>query len=225
MKILVIEDEPELNHSVVAFLRQAGYIVESATSFRQALEKIEGYVYDCIVLDIMLPGGSGLELLRVLKEDRKDEGVIIVSAKGSLDDKITGIALGADDYLAKPFHLSELMVRIAAIIRRKQFNGQTMVIAGEISIDLLAKMVMVNEQQVELTQKEFALLLFFITNRNRVLSKNAIVEHLWGDDMGLADSYDLVYSHIKNLRKKLFVNGNVDYIKSVYGVGYKMQLP
>ncbi len=223
MKILVIEDEPELNHSVVAFLRQAGYIVESAMSFRQALEKIEGYVYDCIVLDIMLPGGSGLELLRVLKEDRKDEGVIIVSAKDSLDDKITGIALGADDYLAKPFHLSELMVRIAAIIRRKQFNGQPMVIAGEISIDLLAKTVMVNEQPVELTQKEFALLLFFITNRNRVLSKNAIVEHLWGDDMGLADSYDLVYSHIKNLRKKLFVNGNVDYIKSVYGVGYKMQ--
>jgi len=224
LKILVIEDEPELNHSVVAFLRQAGYIVESAMSFRQALEKIEDYTYDCIVLDIMLPGGSGLELLRILKEDRKDDGVIIVSAKDSLDDKITGIALGADDYLAKPFHLSELMVRIAAIIRRKQFNGQTMVMAGEISIDLLAKIVMVNEQPVELTQKEFALLLFFITNRNRVLSKNAIVEHLWGDDMGLADSYDLVYSHIKNLRKKLFVNGNVDYIKSVYGVGYKMQL-
>lgn len=225
MKILVIEDEPELNRTVVEFLQTAGYLVESAATFREAMAKIDDYTYDCIILDIMLPGGSGLELLRLLREDKKNDGVIIVSAKDSLDDKINGIALGADDYLAKPFHLSELAVRVAAIIRRKYFNGQTIVTVGDITIDIQAKIVKVNTVVVELTQKEFSLLLFFVTNCNRVLSKNAIVQHLWGDDMDLVDSYDFVYSHIKNLRKKLSVSGDLDYIKSIYGVGYKMQVP
>lgn len=225
MKILVIEDEPELNRTVVEFLQTAGYLVESAATFREAMAKIDDYTYDCIILDIMLPGGSGIELLRLLREDKKNDGVIIVSAKDSLDDKINGIALGADDYLAKPFHLSELAVRVAAIIRRKYFNGQTIVTVGDITIDIQAKIVKVNTVVVELTQKEFSLLLFFVTNCNRVLSKNAIVQHLWGDDMDLVDSYDFVYSHIKNLRKKLSVSGDLDYIKSIYGVGYKMQVP
>jgi DNA-binding response OmpR family regulator len=224
VKVLVIEDEPELNQTVVGFLQTAGYLVESATTFSGAMEKIDDYSYDCIILDIMLPGGSGLELLRVLREDKKNDGVIIVSAKDSLDDKINGIALGADDYLAKPFHLAELAVRVAAIIRRKYFNGQTIVTVGDICIDIQAKTVKVNTVEVELTQKEFSLLLFFITNRNRVLSKNAIVQHLWGDDMDLVDSYDFIYAHIKNLRKKLSVSGDVDYVKSIYGVGYKFQV-
>lgn len=224
MKILVIEDEPELRLTVAAFLQTGGYLVESAATFKEAMEKMDDYNYDCIILDIMLPGGSGLELLRILREDRKTDGVIIVSAKDSLDDKISGIALGADDYLAKPFHLSELAVRVAAIIRRKHFNGQTIVTAGDITIDVQAKTVKVKTTEVELTQKEFSLLLFFVTNLNRVLSKNAIVQHLWGDDMDLADSYDFIYAHIKNLRKKLTVAGDADYIRSIYGVGYKMQV-
>ena len=210
---------------MVEFLTSAGYRCESVFSYKDGLEKIDYHSYDCIVLDIMLPGGSGLEILRYIKEDRKTDGVIIISAKGALEDKIEGLQLGADDYLIKPFHLSELSVRIAAIIRRKQFNGQSVVNAGEIQIDTMSKSVRVNNTPVDLTQKEFQLLLFFAVNRNRVLSKNAIAQHLWGDDMDYPDNYDFIYSHIKNLRKKILAAGGTDPVRSVYGEGYKMQLP
>lgn len=225
LKILVIEDEETLNLSMVEFLTSAGYRCESVFSYKDGLEKIDYHSYDCIVLDIMLPGGSGLEILRYIKEDRKTDGVIIISAKGALEDKIEGLQLGADDYLIKPFHLSELSVRIAAIIRRKQFNGQSVVNAGEIQIDTMSKSVRVNNTPVDLTQKEFQLLLFFAVNRNRVLSKNAIAQHLWGDDMDYPDNYDFIYSHIKNLRKKILAAGGTDPVRSVYGEGYKMQSP
>lgn len=224
LKLLIIEDERSLNQSIVDFLSAAGYLCESAVNYQQALEKIEYHTYDCIVLDLMLPGGSGLDLLRYLKQDKKSDGVIIVSAKGSLEDKIEGLEIGADDYLTKPFHLSELSVRIAAIIRRKSFNGQSNLTAGDIQIDTAGKTVLVKSQKVELTQKEFQLLLFLFINRNRLLSKNAIAQHLWGDDMDLPASYDFIYSHIKNLRKKIVAAGSEDCIKSMYGEGYKMQL-
>lgn len=210
---------------MVDFLSAAGYLCESVYSYKDALEKIEYHTYDCIVLDIMLPGGSGLDILHYLKQDKKTDGVIIISAKGALEDKIEGLQLGADDYLIRPFHLSELSVRIAAIIRRKSFNGQTIITAGDIQIDTVGKSVNINKRQVDLTQKEFQLLLFLVVNRNRILSKNAIAQHLWGDDMDFPANYDFIYSHIKNLRKKIVAAGSEDCIKSMYGEGYKMQLP
>lgn len=210
---------------MVDFLTAAGYLCESVFAYKEALEKMDYHSYDCIVLDIMLPGGSGLDLLHYLKLDKKNDGVIIISARGALEDKIEGLQLGADDYLIKPFHLAELSVRIAAIIRRKSFNGQSLVTAGGIQIDTVSKSVTINSNPVDLTQKEFQLLLFLVVNRNRILSKNAIAQHLWGDQMDFPDNYDFIYSHIKNLRKKIVAAGGEDSIKSMYGEGYKMQLP
>ena len=224
MKLLIIEDELSLNQSMVEFLSASGYLCESVFNFKNAVEKIELYDYDCIILDIMLPGGSGLQILKYLKQNNKTDGVIIISAKDSLEDKIHGIELGADDYLTKPFHLSELSVRVAAIIRRKQFQGQSIIIAGDIEVDTLGKSISIQQQNVELTQKEFQLLLFLIINKNKVISKNAIAEHLWGDDMDMASNFDFIYAHIKNLRKKITVAGGEDLIKSLYGVGYKLQI-
>ena len=147
------------------------------------------------------------------------DGVLIISARNSLDDKVKGLTLGADDYLSKPFHLSELSARIAAIIRRKNFDGNSLLKFHSISIDTVAKLVSVNNKPLELTRKEYELLLYFVSNKKRVISKNAIAEHLWGDDM--EGNNDFIYTHIKNLRKKLIDAGNADYIKSVYGMGYK----
>ena len=224
MKLLIVEDETSLNHSIVDFLSATGYLCESVFNYADAVNKIDYHDYDCIILDIMLPGGSGLELLRYLKQDGKTDGVIIISAKGALEDKIEGLQLGADDYLTKPFHLSELGVRVAAILRRKNFNGQSVMQIGNIQIDTIGKTVTVNKQPVELTQKEYQLLLFLTINKNRVLTKNAIAQHLWGDDMDFPANYDFIYSHIKNLRKKMMAAGSEDCIKSIYGAGYKMQV-
>jgi len=225
LKLLIIEDEASLSQSIVEFLSASNYICEWAGNFFDALEKIELYDYDCIILDIMLPGGSGLQLLEYLKKNNKTDGVIIISAKDSLDDKINGLQLGADDYLTKPFHLSELSVRIAAIIRRKKFQGQSAITIADIEIDTVGQSVKINQQTIELTQKEFQLLLFFVINKNKVLSKNAIAQHLWGDDMYLASNFDFIYAHIKNLRKKIIAAGGEDHLRSIYGAGYKMYLP
>ena len=224
MKLLIIEDEISLKQSMVDFLTASSYLCETASNFRDALEKVELYDYDCIILDIMLPGGSGLELLKSLKQNNKSDGIIIISAKGELDDKIKGIEMGADDYLAKPFHLSELAVRIAAIIRRKSFQGKSHMILGNITIDIQGKRVTVENKELDLTQKEYQLLVYLAINKNRVLSKNAIAQHLWGDDMDFPDNYDFIYAHIKNLRKKLEATGSEDCIRSIYGEGYKMQI-
>lgn len=219
MKILIIEDEKALSESMVTYLKGEAYICETALDYATALNKIDSYDYDCILLDIMLPGGSGLQILKELKADKKMDGVLIISAKNSLDDKIAGLKLGADDYLSKPFHLSELSARIAAIIRRRNFDGNNRIQFNEIVIDTQAKEVTLNNAPLELTRKEYELLLYFISNKRRVISKNAIAEHLWGDE--LEGNYDFIYTHIKNLRKKLMEAGVADYIKSVYGMGYK----
>ena len=224
MKILIIEDEAALNKSMVDYLSSQQYLCESAADFKSALDKIEQYAYDCIVLDLMLPGGSGLDLLQVLKDANKMDGVIIISARNELEDKIEGLQRGADDYLTKPFHLSELSVRIAAIIRRKNMQSSNIVSFEEITLDVTAKTVMVNMANVALTRKEYDLLLYFIINKNRVVSKNAMASHLWGDDMDMADNYDFIYAHIKNLRKKLLAAGAGDYVHSVYGMGYKFSI-
>ena len=219
VKILIIEDEKDLSESIAVYLKSEDYVCEVASTYNKALEKTESYDYDCILLDITLPGGSGLDILRDLKANNKMDGVLIISARNSLDDKVTGLTLGADDYLAKPFHLSELSARVAAIIRRKNFEGNDLLKFQNISIDTRAKLVSVNNKPLDLTRKEYELLLYFVSNKKRVISKNAIAEHLWGDDM--EGNNDFIYTHIKNLRKKLSDTGDADYIKSVYGMGYK----
>ncbi|WP_231425946.1 response regulator transcription factor [Pedobacter sp. Leaf250] len=222
MKILVIEDEESLMQSIVSYLKGEGNICEMVNSYWNALEKINLYSYDCILLDLTLPGGDGLKILSELKKMNKQEGVLIISARHSLDDKLNGLEMGADDYLVKPFHLSELKARITAIVRRKSFSGSNVMSFNEISVNLLAMDVKVNDKSIILTKKEYDLLIYFISNQGKVITKNAIAEHLWGDEIDMSDDFDFIYTHIKNLRKKLIEAGAKDYIKSMYGVGYKL---
>jgi DNA-binding response OmpR family regulator len=224
MKILVIEDEKELAESIGQYLSEENYLCEFALTFDEAIEKIDSYAYDCILLDLMLPGGNGIKILEHLKKDNKQEGVIIISAKNSLEDKIKGLQIGADDYLAKPFHLSELAARIYSILRRKQFGNVNTIQQNELSIDLLAKTVTVNNREVSLTKKEFDLLLYFISNKNRVISKSALAEHLSGDIADMMDNHDFVYAHVKNLKKKLTSAGCENYLKTIYATGYKWEI-
>lgn len=222
MKLLIIEDEKELASGIVTYLRQENYICDLARGYKEALDKIESWDYDCIVLDITLPDGSGLTLLQDLKKNKKNDGVIIISAKHSITDRINGLKLGADDYLVKPFHLSELAARIAAIIRRKMHDGSNIISFQEIQIDTIANEVSINGKQAELTRKEYQLLLYLMANQGKVIPKNALMDHLWSEEMGYGESFDFIYTHIKNLRKKLQQLGCNDYIKSVYGMGYKL---
>jgi DNA-binding response OmpR family regulator len=224
MKILIIEDEPELIKSMTHYLRQESYVCEVAMTAREADDKIVLFDYDCILLDISLPDGNGLKILESLKSQHKSDGVIIITAKNSLEDRVKGLHLGADDYLAKPFYLPELSARVAAIIRRKQFDGNTQKSFNEITIDLAAKEIRVHGKSVDVTRKEYDLLVFLVANKNRVVSKNAIAEHLSGDHAELLDKFDFIYSHMKNLKKKLAEAGSEDYIKTIYGLGYKFAL-
>lgn len=221
MKILVVEDETALLESIQQYLLHEGFVCETAMTYSDASDKILLFDYDVVLLDITLPDGNGLTLLQALKKKNVQTGVLIISAKNSLDDKITGLDIGADDYLTKPFHLAELNARVKAVIRRKNFEGKEKLIFNEITLQPDSLEVQVCEQTLELTKKEYELLLYFITNRNRVLSKAAIAEHLWGDYMENADNFDFVYTHIKNLRKKMLAAGGNDYIKTAYGFGYK----
>lgn len=224
MKILIVEDEKELAQDIVNYLSGQNYLCEVAENYNQATDKIAVYQYDCILLDIMLPDGNGLALLELLKEENKQDGVIIISAKNSIEDKVKGLQIGADDYLAKPFHHSELSARIHSIIRRKQFNSSNIIQLNEITIDLLGKTVKVNDVPISLTKKEIDLLLFFIGNKNRVISKSALAEHLSGDIADMFDNHDFVYAHVKNLKKKLTEAGYDNYIKTIYGTGYKWEI-
>ncbi|ARS39225.1 DNA-binding response regulator [Sphingobacteriaceae bacterium GW460-11-11-14-LB5] len=221
MKILIIEDEQALLESILTYFTGEGNICEYASDFASANEKISLYSYDCILLDLGLPGGEGLELLTKLKQLKKRDGILIISARHSLDDKLMGLDLGADDYLVKPFHLSELKARVSAIIRRKNFDGDNIILFNEITVDVSAIKITVNGHRVTLTKKEFDLLVYFLSNRNKVVTKNAMAEHLWGDEMDLSDDFDFIYTHVKNLRKKLVEAGAADYLRSVYGIGYK----
>jgi DNA-binding response OmpR family regulator len=223
MKILIIEDEHELAKDIAEYLSGESYLCEFAATYSEALEKTESYQYDCILLDLMLPGGSGLEILESLKKQNKQDGVIIISAKNSIEDKVKGLQIGADDYLAKPFHLSELSARVYSIIRRKQFGNTNTIEQHELKIDLPAKSVTVNNEPVALTKKEFDLLLLFIGNKNKVISKSALAEHLSGDIADMLDNHDFVYAHIKNMKKKLTDAGCGNYLKTIYGTGYKWE--
>jgi DNA-binding response OmpR family regulator len=223
MKILIVEDEAELAKSISEYLSEENYLCENAATYSEAMHKIELFDYDCILLDIMLPDGNGLRILEELKKQNKQDGVIIISAKNALDDKIEGLKLGADDYLTKPFHLSELMARVYSIIRRKQFSSSNVVKQNELQIDLLAKTVAVNNESISLTKKEFDLLIYFIGNKNKVISKSTLAEHLSGDFADMLDNHDFVYAHVKNLKKKLYDAGCEHYLKTVYGTGYKWE--
>jgi len=223
MKVLVIEDEIALLQDIKKYLEVENMVVETAPDFHEAKHKISDFEYDCIVVDINLPNGSGFDLVQELKSQKAKTGIIIISARNSLDDKLKGLNIGADDYLVKPFHLSELNARINSIIRRRFQEGNNMTIFNEIEIDHIAQNVTINDKLLILTRKEFDLLVYFITNKNKVLSQLAIVEHLWPDEIELSDSYAFLYTHIRNLRKKMLDAGCTNYLKSVYGIGYKWE--
>jgi len=223
MKILLIEDEPELQKSIRQYLEMEGNVVEIASDYNDGESKIALYGYDCILVDITLPKGSGLDLIKKIKDKKSKAGVIIISAKNSLDDKVSGLDLGADDYLPKPFHLSELNSRIKALIRRKSFDGDIEITVNEIKILPDERRVLVHNKEVILTTKEYDLLLYFVANKNRVVSKGALAEHLWGDDSDRLDNFDFIYNHVKNLRKKLLERECEDYLQTIYGIGYNFK--
>lgn len=222
MKILIIEDQSELRNAVRQSLEKESYIVEEAATFIQAMEKVASFDYDCILLDIMLPGGNGLDILKELKKTERDDNVIILSAKDSISDKVSGLELGADDYLAKPFHLSELTARVKSVLRRKSFSGKQFVTLGEMDLDMEGRRALFGKTDLQLNRKEFDILCYLSLNQNRLVNKSALAEHVWGDFMDQADDFEFIYSQIKNLRKKLSaVEGSVQ-IQAVYGLGYKL---
>ena len=221
MRLLIIEDEIELSKSICSYMEKNNFICEASYDFSDAIQKIGNRNYECILLDINLPQGNGLTLLKEMKGMGRPGGVLIISAKNSLNDKLDGFSFGADDYLTKPFHLPELSARVASILRRKYFGGQNRVVTDDLTIEIQDKIVYWKNRPIDLTRKEYELLLYFTANKNKVVTKEAIVEHLWGDHIDMNDNYDFIYTHIKNLRKKLIQKGCHDYIKAIYGMGYK----
>ena len=225
MKLLIIEDNIDLAESIEKYLSAEGYVCELVYTVEKAFEKVKLYDYDCILLDISLPDGNGFTILEELKRLNKQDGVIIISAKDSLDDKLKGLVIGADDYLTKPFHLAELSMRIMAVIRRRKFNGNNLLQIGDITVNLIEKSVFCKQTKIEqLSPREYDLLLFFMSAPKRVLTKDTIAEHLMGDSADFFDNFDIVYAHVKNLKKKLKLAGCENYIKTIYGMGYKFEI-
>jgi DNA-binding response OmpR family regulator len=222
MKILVIEDEYRLLKTIEEFLLSEQYVVEKAIDYHSAIEKVMMYDYDCILLDISLPGGSGLKVLEEMKKEGKAGNIIIISAKNSIEDKISGLDSGADDYLTKPFHMLELHARIRAVMRRKQRDGQQILSTGNMSVNFAQRQIFVDNNPLKLNRKEFDMLIFFLTNKNRLITMEALAEHVWGDCIDMADSFDFVYSQVKNLRKKLKSSGSTAILENVYGAGYRL---
>ncbi len=224
MKLLVVEDEVSLLHSILEYFTQEDYLCEGSSTYPESIRKIEDNKYDCIILDINLPGGNGLQLLQHLRKNKKDDGVIIISARNSLDDKIAGLNLGADDYITKPFHLSELNARVNALMRRRYPKGINVLELGNLQLDILSRTAKCDDKPISLTKNEFDLLAYLLTNKNRVVSRQAIAEHIYGDEIDKMPSLDFVYSQIKNLKKKLKEKGCDEMLQSVYGLGYKLSL-
>ncbi|MEZ0610794.1 response regulator transcription factor [Fibrella sp. WM1] len=225
MKVLVVEDEQGLAESITEYMSREGYVCETATTFREADERIYLYSYDCIIVDLTLPDGDGFQLIQSLKRLTATTGIIIISARNALEDKLKGLEIGSDDYLTKPFHLSELNARVKSLLRRRQFAGHTEIRFESITVVPQSRNVYVNGKHTPISRKEYDLLLYFLSNIDVALTKVSIAEHLWGDNIDSADSLDMVYSHIKNLRRKLIEKGAGDYIRSIYGIGYKFGLP
>lgn len=222
MKILIVEDDITLLQSMEKFLLTEKYLVEKASDYRTACEKALIYDYDCILLDINLPDGNGINLLETIKKENKIANVIIISARNSLDDKIKGLDLGADDYLTKPFHFAELHARIKAVFRRRQQEGQQFIRIENTKIDFFNRQVIVNNEILNLNRKEFDMLSLFANNPNKLVTKENVAEYVWGDNVDLADNFDFVYSQMKNLRKKLKATHSGIEIENVYGIGYKL---
>lgn len=225
MKILLVEDDRSFQEILRQALEKERFVVESASDYHSALLKIYDYAYDCILLDITLPGGSGLDLLRRLKEMKSEGNVIIISARDTVEDKISGLNLGADDYLAKPFHIAELMARIHSVLRRNRPGGEEWITYGNTKVNPHTFEVFVDGAETELSRKEFDILLYFIQRPERLISKSMLAEGVWGDHFDELDNYDFVYSQIKNLRKQLSAAGANIEIISVYGMGYKLVWP
>lgn len=221
MKLLIIEDDASLREIMQRALLAEGYVVECAPTYFDACDKIAGYSYDCIMLDIMLPDGNGLRLLEQIKSMGKNDRVIIISARDSLDDKIEGLDLGADDYLPKPFYMAELSARIKSVLRRGNGAVQNSMNAGNISLDLQSRRVSVGGKDVPLLKKEFDILLYFMQRPGHIVDKAVLAEAVWGDHIDMVDNFQFVYAQIKNLRKKISEAGADMNIKAVYGFGYK----
>jgi len=225
MKLLIVEDEPSLREIMTRTLQREHYVVEQAADYASALDKIAAYDYDCILLDIMLPGGSGLRLLEELKRQRRRAGIIIISARDSLDDKIEGLELGADDYLPKPFHLAELSARIRSVLRRHQRGGEPTLEAGNVRVYPDSRRVEVAGRSVELLRKEYDILCYFMSRPGHTVDKATLAEAVWGDHIDQVDNFDFVYAQMKNLRRKLAEAGADTEIRAVYGFGYKLVQP
>ena len=223
MRLLIIEDEKPLSDSIVEYLTKEGYVCDAAFDYANAIERIDESSYDCYVVDINLPDGNGLEIIKHLKRKAINAGIIIISARISLENRIEGLDVGADHYLTKPFNLAELNAHLKSIQRRLYFDGNTEISLNEIRINPKEHRVFINDHEIELTGKEYDLLLFFVSNKNKLITKNGLAEHLWGDYMDTVNSLDFIYTHIKNLRKKMIKAGCEDYIQTVYGVGYKFK--
>jgi len=225
MKVLIVEDEKNLLELMTRYMKREGYVCEVAHDFQEGFKKINNFEYDCAVIDLNLPGGNGLRLVEMLREDNTKGGIIIISARDKVEDRITGLNMGADDYLTKPFNLSELNARIKAVLRRKSNQINNMLKFGQLQIDLDERKVSANNKELKLTKKEYNILLYLARNKNRVVTKDSIAEYIWGDYMDDAISYDFIFAHVKNLRKKLKENDCGELLKTVYGIGYKFSAP
>lgn len=224
MKLLIIEDQSELVSDISNFFKGQGYLCDEASTYYEGEDKIAIYDYEAVILDVGLPDGNGLDLLKKLKAKNSQTSILILSAKDSLDDKLSGLSLGADDYLTKPFHMAELNARIHALIRRNLGKGTPTLEFEEISLNTVSHQVLAAGVPLDLTNKEYQLLEYFLINPNRVLSKQDLAEHLLGDNADLADNFDFLYVHMKNLRRKLKTATDTDYISTIYGMGYKLSL-
>ena len=224
MKLLIIEDEVDLRNIILKYLQKEGYICEFASDFIEGFKKINNYEYDCVLVDLNLPKGDGMKLVKILREDESNAGVIIISARNSIEDRIIGLEGGADDYLVKPFNLSELNARIKAVVRRKTNQVSKEMVFGNMRINLDERSIKINDSLLSLTKKEYDILIYLARNKNRVVTKDSIAEHLWGDYMDEAVSFDFIYAHVKNLRKKLAEEDCGNYLKTIYGIGYKFEI-
>lgn len=222
MKVLIIEDEADMREVIKATLEKEMFLVETAHDLASALDKISAYDYDCILLDIMLPDGNGLRVLEELKRQKRPDNVLIISAKDSVEDKVKGLNLGADDYLPKPFHIAELTARVKSIIRRNRSAGQLAIQLNNVKVSMEERTLQVDDKNVPLTRKEFDIIMYLVHNKNRLVNKTALAEHIWGDDIDQADNFEFIYSQIKNLRKKLKDAGAKIELQGVYGFGYKL---
>lgn len=222
MKILIVEDEASLQELMTLALKKEGYVVENASDYGSAVEKLSVYNYDCVLLDIMLPGGSGFDILEYVRSSDKKVNVIIISAKDSIDDKVRGLELGADDYLAKPFHMAELVARMRSVARRSRNDGDFAYRIGNVALEPDSNRVTVDGRDLPLLKKEFDILAYLMQRRGHLVDKAVLAEAVWGDHVDQADNFQFVYAQMKNLRRKLAEAGADIEIKSVYGFGYKL---